>query len=131
MLSDALVLALLSTVGFVMTFQKLPRKVRRFMIKYALFTDFLTFILTYLTLGSTLTALTAGCMVAIFTSAMCHIIENPNDFLYLYDFKDMMIKKLTYLKNSLNSYGEKYREEKLTAAKECSNDLVSSSLELA
>jgi hypothetical protein len=113
MLTDALILAVLSSMGFVMTFQKLPRKMRRFLIKHAVFTDFLTFILTYWTLGSSLTALTAGAMVAIMTSAMCYIIENPNDFLYLYDFRDLVKEKLAWLKNELNAYGETYRKDKL------------------
>ena len=112
MLIDALVLACLSTIGLVLAFKKLPRKVRRFLAKHALLTDFLTFVLTYFTLGGSLTALTAGAMVAIFTSVMLHVIENPNDYLYLWDLKKMMDEQMKNLKDTLSRLGKEYREGK-------------------
>lgn len=111
-----------------MTFRKLPRKVRRFLIKHALLTDFLTFFITYITLGSSLTALTAGAIVAVMTSALCYVLENENDFLYLYDMKNMILDKIQWIKNELNTYGTQYREEKLAAAKQCSTTILESSL---
>lgn len=112
MLSDALVLAILSTIGLIMLYAKLPRKVRRFLEKHAVLTDFVTFILTYLSLGSTLTALTAGAMVAIFTSCIIHISANKEDFLYVYDFMDMVKEGMAELKKTLEDAGQGYRERK-------------------
>lgn len=117
MLLDALVLATLSTIGFVMAWKKLPRKVRRFLARHGLLVDIITFLLTYFTLGSTLTALTAGAMVAIFTSMLLHISNNPNDFLYLYDLKNAMDEILNKTKTQLTEYGKQYREHKLEPAK--------------
>ena len=114
MLSDAMVLAILSTIGLLMLFKKLPRKIRKFLEKHAVFTDFLTFILTYLTLGSTLTALTAGCMVAIFTSMLIHIQAHPDDFMYLYDAHEAMKDGLAEVKSYLSQLGADYRDSKLS-----------------
>lgn len=111
-LSDALVLAILSTTGFILTYNKLPNRVRRFLRKHALLVDVATFIVTYLTLGSSLTALTAGAMVAIMTSVLLHIMNNPNDFMYLYDFIDGTKIKFAELNAFLKEYGEQYRLSK-------------------
>ncbi len=110
MLMDAFVLACLSTVGLAFTYRKLPRKTRRWLEKYGLFTDFLTAVLTYFLLGGTLTALTAGVMVGIFTSALMYILANPDDFLYIWDLKRAMEIKLQELKRDLNEFGKQYRE---------------------
>ncbi len=109
---DALVLAVLSTVGFVMTYKKLPRKIRRFLAKHGVITDILTFVLTYFTLGGSLTALTAGAMVAIFTSMLITIAENPNDFMYIYDFMDAAKTQMAAAKQALDQFGEEYRKNK-------------------
>lgn len=111
MLLDALVLSVLSTIGFVLTYKKLPRKVRRFLAKYGVFTDVLTFVLTYFTLGGSLTALTAGAMVAIWTSMLITIAEHPDDYLYVYDTLDAIKKQMESAKKALNTFGKEYREQ--------------------
>jgi hypothetical protein len=112
MLTDALVLSAFSTLGFILTYQKLPKTVQRFLVRHGVFTDIVTFGLTYVTLGSSLTALTAGAMVAIFTSMLIHIAANPNDFMYLYDLRDYIKDLLNSTKARLSDYGQKYRESK-------------------
>jgi Ca2+/Na+ antiporter len=112
MLVDATILAILSAVGLIALFAKLPRQIRRFLLKHAVFTDFITFFLTYYTLGGTLTALTAGAIVGIITSALMYIASNPNDFLYLYDFYGFLKNKVQDLKEHLNEYGQRYREQR-------------------
>jgi len=88
---------------------KLPRRIRRFLLRHAVFTDFLTFILTYITLGGTLTALTAGALVGIVTSALMYIADNPDDFMYIYDFWNALRTKIQSLKTELNEYGKQYK----------------------
>lgn len=112
MLIDALVLSILSTIGFVMTYQKLPRKMRRFLAKHGVLCDIITFVLTYFTLGGSLTALTAGAMVAIWTSMLITIVENPNDYMYVYDFMDAVNSQMAAAKKALNDFGEDYRAKK-------------------
>ncbi len=112
MLMDALVLSILSTVGFVMTYKKLPRKVRRFLAKYGVFTDVVTFVLTYFTLGGSLTALTAGAMVAIWTSMLITIAEHPEDYLYIYDAIKVVKEQMAAAKKTLNQFGKDYRARK-------------------
>lgn len=112
MLSDALVLATLSTIGLMLLFNKLPRKIRKFLENHGIFTDFITFILTYLSLGSTLTALTAGAMVAIFTSILIHVTAHKEDFMYLYDLRDALREGMSELKKALEEAGLAYRKNK-------------------
>lgn len=64
-------------------------------------------------LGGTLTALFAASMMGCMVSAMLHIANNSEDFLYLYDMKNMLKDKLEEVKLALNEYGKKYRESKL------------------
>lgn len=112
MLTDALVLSVLSTIGFVLAYQKLPRKVRRFLQKHALLTDIITFMITYVTMGSSLTALTAGAMVAIFTSVLIHVAANPDDFIYLYDMVEFIKAKAAECQTALKEYGATYKTKK-------------------
>lgn len=112
MLYDALVLSILSTIGFVMTYKKLPRKMRRFLAKHGVFTDVLTFVITYFTLGGSLTALTAGAMVAIWTSMLVTIAEHPEDYMYVYDFLDAVKENMSAAKVALNEFGAEYRVKK-------------------
>ena len=95
-----------------MTYQKLPRKVRRFLAKYGIFTDILTFVLTYFTLGGSLTALTAGALVSIWTSMLITIAEHPDDFMYVYDLIDAIKDQTSAAKKALNEFGDSYRKEK-------------------
>lgn len=99
-------------MGLVLLFTKLPRKVRRFLTKHAVFTDFVTFILTYYTLGGSLTALTAGAIVGVVTSALLYIHDHPEDFMYLYDLYEALKIQVKSLKESLNKYGQQYRDSK-------------------
>lgn len=113
MLSDALVLAILSSIGLAMLYLKCPDKIRSFLCKHPIFTDFLTFGLTYFSLGSSLTALTAGAMVAIMTSSLMYIEEHREDFLYLFDLKNFITSNLKQLKVWLTEIGESYRNKQI------------------
>ena len=117
MLTSALSLAIATTAAATIVFNKLPRKIRRFLVKHSLFTDFLALISTYLLLGSTLTALMAAALVGLLTSALLHIANNPDDYLYLYDFKDFINTYFSKIKQSLLDHGKKYREKKIESAK--------------
>jgi hypothetical protein len=110
MLMDAFVLACLATIGMMFTYGKLPRKMRRFLASHGILTDFLTSVMTYFLLGGTLTALTAGVMVGIFTSVILHVMNNPQDFLYLWDLKKVMELKLAQIQDDLREFGRQYRE---------------------
>ena len=113
MISDAVTLAILTTFGFMMVYKKLPRKIRKFLEKHATLTDVIALLLTYTFLGGTLTALTAGALVGIFTSCLLYVANNPDDFLYLYDLRNFMKQKLGQMKETLNNYGTEYRERKV------------------
>lgn len=65
-------------------------------------------------LGGTLTALFAASMMGCMISAMLHIANNKEDYLYLYDVGNMIKDKLEEAKLTLSEYGKKYRESKLS-----------------
>lgn len=75
-------------------------------------TDLIALVLTYMLMGSTLTALLAGAMVGIFTSILLHIANNQQDFLYLFDFQDTVRDQLEKVKVYLSQKGQEYREFK-------------------
>lgn len=113
MLSDAFALALLTVTGFMFIYKKLPRKIRKFLEKYSLLTDFVSAVLTYMLLGGTLTALTASALVGIFTSCLLYIAQNPDDFTYLWDFAEGIKTMLSRFQLQLKAYGKQYREAKV------------------
>lgn len=116
MLGDAFALALVTTTGFVIIYQKLPRRIRRFIEKYSLISDLVALILVYLLLGGTLRALMAGAICGLMVSVLLHVANHQEDFLYLYDLRDFLKTQLQAGKEALNAYGKKYRENKKTQA---------------
>ncbi len=112
MLSTAFALAILTTTGCMLLYKKLPRRMRKFMEKHALLTDLFALIATYMLLGGTLTALIAAAIVGIMVSVLLHISNNPDDYLYLFDLRDIIKAKLGEVKKVLDEYSIKYKEMK-------------------
>jgi hypothetical protein len=114
MLANALSISALVTASFFMLYQKLPRNIRRYIVKYSLVTDFLAMIITYYMFGGTVTALLAGAIVDLMISAMLHIANHPQDFEWLFDafkmIKELLDKAQIYLKELNNSYRAKKME---------------------
>jgi hypothetical protein len=117
MLVTAFTLAVLTTSGFFVIYRKLPRKVRRFLEKHSLGTDAVALLLTYMLLGGTLTALIAGALVGLMTSALLFISQHPEDFEFLADVSQVIKDGLTKLKAMAKEFGAEYRANKLEAAK--------------
>lgn len=113
MLSTAAALATLTTVACVIVYKKLPRKVRKIIEKHSLLTDLFVLLFTYMFLGGTITALIAAGIVSIIVSGLLEIANHPNQYLYIYDFCNIVQDKLSQVKISLNEYGEQYRLKKL------------------
>jgi len=118
MIADGFSLALLTTAGFIIVYKKLPRKVRRFLEKFSLLTDIVSLLLVYILFGQTLVALFAAAFTGLFVSALLHIANNQEDYLYLYDMRDWIKTQFNAVKEALNAYGKTYREKKDTAGKE-------------
>ena len=76
MFVTGLLLASLTTAGFLFIYFKLPRWLRKFMEKHALLTDFLACLLTYMLLGGTLTALFAAAIMGILVSILLAFAKN-------------------------------------------------------
>ena len=113
MIADTVVLTALTTVGLVMLYKKLPRKVRKFLEKHDILTDFVTFSLTYIALGSTLTSLVVGVLVAMLTSFIIQVLENKNEYLYIHDFLAWVENGMAELKKTMSEAGAAYRDKKM------------------
>ena len=111
MLSTGFALAILTTAGALVIFSKLPAKIRHLVVKYHLLTDVLTLIGIYYLLGGTLTALFAAAMCGLAVSVLLYIDKNKEDFLYLYDLKNVIRQKIRRAQQILNEYGKNYRLE--------------------
>lgn len=51
-------------------------------------------------------------MCGLVISALLHVANHQEDFLYLYDARNMIREKLGQAKEALNNYGKNYRELK-------------------
>lgn len=116
MLSNAAALAILTTSGFSIIYRKLPRKVRKFILKHNLAADIVALLLTYVLLGGTLTALTAAALVGLMTSALIYVGQRPEEFEFIADFFGAAKDKLNSFKQFLSEKGREYRQRKLEAA---------------
>ena len=83
MVTTGFTLAALTGAGFYMVFNKLPRKVRKFMQKHVLFTDTIACLFTYVLFGGTLLGLFASAWMGIIVSSILALTANPvtNDIL--------------------------------------------------
>lgn len=112
MLSTAIALAVVTTGSVFIIYDKLPKRVKKFIVKHSLMSDILAFIAVYFILGGTLTALLAAAIMGVFISIMLHVANNEEDYLYLYDLRNMLKEKLTSAKEVLNEYGAMYRKRR-------------------
>lgn len=103
MLMNALILAGLSATGLIFAFRKLPKKVQDFMVKHWLLTEIVTFLITYTTLGGTLTALFAGAIVSGVQSVAFHIHEHQEEYEGLNLLFKWMGKKMDEGMQNLNA----------------------------
>ena len=109
MIGNALSLAIVSVIGGVFIFNKLPSKIKKLLIKYGLFTDLACAIGIYILFQGTVTALFAAGFVGIIISAILHIANNKDDFLYIYDLKNFIVEQAKKAQAALTQYGRQYR----------------------
>ena len=76
MLTTALTLSLLTTGGFLAIYYKLPKSIKKLILKFPLITDITALGAAYLILGGTLTALTAAAMSGLSVSVLLLIAKN-------------------------------------------------------
>jgi hypothetical protein len=112
-LANAISIAVLVTAGAFMLYQKLPRNVRRWIVKYSLLTDFLAMVITYYMFGGTVTALMAGAIVDLLISAMLHIANHPQDFEWLFDSFKMIRELMDKVQVKLHEFNKAYKEKKM------------------
>lgn len=116
MLGNAFSMAVLTTVGFYMLFEKLPRNARKLIIKYSLISDFASMVLTYWMFGGTVTALIAGAMVDIFISVMLYIANHPEEFLWLEDITRQVKELANAARAKLSEMSVEYRVKRQAAS---------------
>lgn len=112
-MGNAVALAILTTTGWVMLYCKLPKGVKKFLLKHHLLTDAGCLLLTYYVLGGTLTALIASAICDIMISALIHMARNEQDYLFVWDMKDYLQTTFSNGMKKIEAYGKEYREKKL------------------
>tara|TARA_Y100000310_G_C20645094_1_gene796083 strand:- start:281 stop:628 length:348 start_codon:yes stop_codon:yes gene_type:complete len=112
MIGTAIALAILTTLGFLIIYAKLPLSIKTFIQSHTLLTDALALAAIYVLLGGTLTALIAAAICGLFVSGLLYISGNKKEFLYLYDLYEIATEKLKDLQKTLKDHGEKYRQGK-------------------
>lgn len=113
MLANALSISVLVTASFVMLYQKLPRNLRRYIVKYSLVTDFLAMVVTYYMFGGTVTALLAGAIVDVMISMILHIANHPQDFEWLFDALKMVREFLNKAQTYFKELNDQYKAQKV------------------
>ncbi len=109
MLLDAAVVATLAGLGVLYLSGRMPEKLREFFKKNTIAADVLAFLMAYIFLGGTITALMAGLMLIGIMESILHVANNPDDFLYLWDLKRLLEEKVHGLKGTLKDLGQDYR----------------------
>ena len=88
LIENAVVLASVTFIGGYMVWQKLPRRVRKWLQKQSLLTDLGLLYLGYLVLGGTATALLASAILGLMVSMALYVANHPDDFAWLSDIID-------------------------------------------
>src|SRR5690348_707599 len=112
MMSTAVALAAMVSASMYFCYQKLPRNVRKFILKHSLFVDFLAMVVTFFLLGGTLTALIAGAIVDLMVSLMLHIANHPEDYEFLFDAMKAVKELINTAKDKLKQANESYKAKK-------------------
>ena len=102
MISTAFTLACLITASLFFLYNHLPREVRKWILNHGLLVDFIVMCATFLSLGTSVTALIASAIVDLFVSAAIYVMNHPDDFSFVFDtievVKDMLKKAQIRLK---------------------------------
>ncbi len=122
-MDNAITLAVLISGGFYMAYKKLPPKLQKWIRKHGLLVDLMCMVLTYWTLGGTVTALLAGAMVDIIISAMLHVANHPEDFVWLFDIFARVKKAFRTVEEKLKEMNEQYKARHNEASTESQNSL--------
>lgn len=108
MLSNAITLAALTSVGFFLIYKKMPRNARKLVVKYNLVSDVLALLATYIIFGGTVTALIAAALVSVVSSIMLHIANHPDDYLWLTDSIKIARQYIDQAKQHMIEMNKKY-----------------------
>ena len=109
MLVTAMTLALLTTIGFLAIYLKLPRNIRKFILKHALITDISTLLGIYILLGGTLTALLAAAMCGLSVSLLLYITKNKEHFIYLEDLCEIILNNFKKIEEKIEQSVRGYK----------------------
>jgi len=103
MVVNGLSLAILTGAAFYFIFNKLPKRMRRFMQRHMLLTDAVACLLTYMLFGGTLVALFAAAWLGLIISVMLTLLNNKK----ISKAIERLASKLTQLKEASFDWVEK------------------------
>ena len=78
LIENATVLAGTTFVGGILIWKKLPTALKKWLARQTLLTDVVMFIVAYVVLGGTTTALLASAMLGVMVSGVLFIANNPD-----------------------------------------------------
>ena len=108
MLSDGLFLGIISFVGFVVTYSRLPEKMQHWFGRHLILTDAIVIASMYSLFGMTLTAHFAAAWVVLFTQGYLYVQNHPEDFIWLHQALDLCEEKLEEMKLWLKTVNHRY-----------------------
>ena len=118
MLLNGIVLGTLTTFGMWLIYRKLPGKVREWLERHNLITDFAMFLGVYWLYGGTLTALFAAAVSGIQVSAYLEVKNHPDDYLWVYAGAAKVDEQLSGVKKWFRNINESYKKKIEAQSKE-------------
>lgn len=105
MLSDGLILAILTSGAFIGVYRKLPKKLRDWIQAHPLATEIIAGLFTYWLHGGTLTAIAASAWVGIFLMGALHVANHPDNFQHIVAAKEFLVDKIAELNSTMSNWG--------------------------
>ena len=98
MINTAVILALLTTAGFLVIYARLPPGIKKIIKKYPLITDAFALLGIYVLLGGTLTALLAAAISGLIISVLLYASGDNQDFNSIKSIMTTCFSKIPFLR---------------------------------
>lgn len=113
MISTAFTLACLITASLFFLYNHLPREVRKWILKHGLLVDFIVMCVTFLSLGTSVTALIASAIVDLFVSVAIYIMNHQDDYSFIFDTIEMIKNMLKKAQTRLKELNQEWKANRI------------------
>ena len=112
MLISGFILGSITLGAFCLTYQKLPKGVKMFLVKHPLFTDVVMVVFFYTVMGFTVVAHVACATMALGAMFLLEIARNPSDYEFITDSLDRAKQSWKNALQKLKDINNEYKKEK-------------------